>query len=185
MTTAGIQTPEFSRSYSPERIPPEGLSETITADESERAALSQRFDLASIEALRAEFHLNLVAGGPMVRLVGRLTADVTQTCVVTLDPVAAHVEEDFELLFGPEETYRPGQEVHLDLETADPPEPFLPDGSVDVGEVVAEQLSLALDPFPRKADAEVKTPKGVELGGPDTLPNTPFAALAGLKDKLR
>lgn len=181
----GPKTPEFSRPRLPERLPPDGFTETITADAAEREALARRFEIQAIEALTAEIHLKPVAGGAMVRVAGRLSADVVQTCVVTLEPLPAHVEEDFDMTFGPEEEYRPGQEIHLDVEAAEPPEPFTEDGAVDVGEVVAEHLALALDPFPRKGDAAVAPPPGVEVDGPDQLPNTPFAALASLKDKLR
>lgn len=183
--TIGELTPEFSRIHHPQHIPPEGVTETIVATPEECAALADRFALKAIDSLEAEIHLKLVAGGPMVRLAGQFRADVVQTCVVTLEPIPAHVEEEFEMLFGPDANYRPGQEIHLDAEAADPPEPFGPGGVVDVGEAVAEHLLLALDPHPRKAGVAVEVPEGVEKNGPDTLPNNPFAALQGLKDKLR
>jgi uncharacterized metal-binding protein YceD (DUF177 family) len=183
--TTGEPTPEFSRPVRSERIPTEGQTETLTATPEECAALAERFELQAINALEAEIQLKLIAGGPMVRLTGWFRADVVQTCVATLEPLPVRVEERFEMLFGPEAEYRPGQEIHLDAEAADPPEPFGPDGIIDVGEAVAEHLLLALDPFPRKAEAAVEVPKGVEKNGPDALPNTPFAALQGLKDKLR
>lgn len=185
-TDAPLPPPEFSRPHSPDRIPPDGFIGRFEATPEECAALAARLGLPAIAALAGEFHLKTVAGGPMVRLTARFTADVTQTCVVTLEPFAAHVEDRFEMLYGPKaEEYRPGQEVHLDVDAADPPELFDADGMVDVGEAVAEHLSLALDPFPRKPGAVVEAPKGVELDGPDTLPNTPFTALAALKEKLR
>lgn len=181
-TEAG--TPEFSRQHAPDRLPPDGFIGTVEATEAERAALAKRFGLPSIESLTAEYHLKLVAGGPLVRLTASFAADVTQTCVVTLDPFAARVEDSFEMLYGPAaDEYRPGQEIHLDVEASDPPEPFDAAGMVDVGEAVAEHLALALDPFPRKPGAAVTAPKGVELDGPDTLPNTPFSALAALQKK--
>lgn len=184
--TTDAATPELSRPHSPDRIPPDGFTGRLEATAEERAALAERFGLPAIEALTAEFHLKTIAGGPMVRLTAHFSADVTQVCVVTLEPFPAHVEDDFEMVFGPEgEQYKPGQEIQLDVEAADPPEPFGVDGMVDVGEAVAEHLALALDPFPRKPGAEVTVPKGVELGGPDTLPNTPFSALSALKEKLR
>jgi hypothetical protein len=50
---------------------------------------------------------------------------------------------------------------------------------VDLGEVVAEQLALALDPYPRLPDAVVELPDDpVEEAEP--RPN-PFAALARLR----
>lgn len=184
--TTDVTPPEMSRPHAPDRIPPDGLTGTLEATPEERAALAQRFGLPSIDALSGEFHLKTVAGGPMVRLTARFAADLTQTCVVTLAPFPTRVEDSFEMVFGTEgDDYRPGQEIHLDMDAADPPEPFDANGMVDVGEAVAEHLSLALDPFPRKPGAEVAVPRGVELDGPDTLPNTPFTALDSLKQKLR
>jgi hypothetical protein len=44
---------------------------------------------------------------------------------------------------------------------------------LDLGEAAAEQLALALDPYPRKPDARL-------LGAAEDPPGFPFAALAPL-----
>ncbi len=87
-------------------------------------------------------------GGGLIRLSAELDAEVMQACVVTLEPVASRVEEEFSLLYGGVEETR---EVVLDAE-AEIVEP-LEDGVIDIGEAVAQQLSLALDPFPRAPEA--------------------------------
>jgi uncharacterized metal-binding protein YceD (DUF177 family) len=74
-------------------------------------------------------------------------------CVITLEPVAARVFGRFEVVFAP-----PGEdgklaEVFVDVEAADPPEP-LNDGQIDIGEMIAQHLSLQIDPYPRAPDAE-------------------------------
>jgi uncharacterized metal-binding protein YceD (DUF177 family) len=82
-------------------------------------------------------------GGGMVRLTASLSADPVQTDVVTLDPLPAHIEDDFALLFGDADD----DDAALDPD-AEPVEP-LQNGRIDLGEAVAQQLSLALDPYPR------------------------------------
>jgi uncharacterized metal-binding protein YceD (DUF177 family) len=105
----------------------------------------------------------------MVRLSADLDAAVTQTCVVTLEPVAADVADRFSLLFGAVE-----DEIDIALDSeAETVEP-LADGVIDLGEVVAQQLSLVLDPYPRAPGAT-----GPAEEEPPAEPATsPFAALA-------
>jgi len=84
-------------------------------------------------------------------LSGRLRADVVQACVVSLEPVASAIEQDFTLLYGPTQ---PGKSVMVDLET-DVAEPFEGD-AIDIGEAAAQQLALALDPYPRAPGARLE-----------------------------
>ena len=73
--------------------------------------------------------------------------------MVTLDPVPARIDERFEVDFL--EGIQPAvADLELDAEAAEAPEPA-PDGWIDLGELAAEQLGLALDPYPRRPDAEV------------------------------
>lgn len=144
--------PEFSR-----RVDISGLgagvrSAEIEADADERAALAARFELRALERLSATVQLARAGARGAVRLRARLTADVVQTCVVTVIPVPARIEETIELLFVPAEKSAACREVVIDAVGEDPPEPLM-DNVIDVGEVVAEYLALALDPYPRAGDA--------------------------------
>ena len=138
--------PEFSRPLPLGLVGPEGRREVLEADEAERAALARRFGIPAIERLRAELRLRPETDGA-VRAEGRLDADIVQTCVVTLEPVAQRVEEEVALRLLP-----PGQEPRDDPdEGAD--EIATERGVADLGEAVAEQLALALDPYPRAPGA--------------------------------
>jgi hypothetical protein len=133
---------EFSRPIDVTRL---GAGETvydIAATETERAALAKRFDLVSLEKLAARVTLRRLAGG-LVRLAASLSADLVQTDVVTLDPVPARVDDDFSLLFGSDAD----DVAALDPE-AELVEPLI-DGQIDIGEAVAQQLSLVMDAYPR------------------------------------
>lgn len=170
------QVSEFSRPIAVERLPLEGKRVEIVATEEERNALARRFGVDTLERLSADVHLAPFANGELVRVSGRLSAAVTQTCGVTLAPVFSDIAEEFELsyAFAPEPVH--GREIELDVAGEDPPEP-IEDGVIDVGEVVAEQLALAIDPFPRAPDAAFEPPPEME----ESKPAGPFAALEALR----
>ncbi len=145
--------PEFPR---PVDISGLGAGERVVeieADAGERTALVARFGLRALDRLSATVRLARAKGSAgAVRLHARLVADVVQSCVVTSVPVPASIEETVELLFTPANKSAACREVVIAALGEDPPEPLV-DNVIDVGEVVAEQLALALDPYPRAADA--------------------------------
>ena len=139
--------PEFSRRVELARLGVHEAVYPISARAEEREALARRFGLLSLGRLEAEIRLQRLAGD-MVRLNGRLGADVVQACVISLEPVASVLEQDFTVLYGATETSR---SVMVDLET-DETESFDGD-AIDIGEAVAQHLALALDPYPRAPGA--------------------------------
>ena len=171
-------TPEFSR---PVRIDTLGTSPrqlTIGADEKERAALAKRFDLAAIGSLAAEAELVLRNGD--IIATGTLAASVTQSCVATGVPVDARVDEAFRIIFRPPPEGNVDEEVELSEAECDVV--FYSGGAIDLGEAVAETLSLSLDPYPRAPDADAALR---EAGVMSEGEAGPFGALAALKDKLK
>lgn len=166
---------EFSRPIPVERLGSTDFVETIEADPAERARLTERFRLVSLDRLDASVRVQRRQGG-IVRVVGRLVADVVQTCVVTLEPFPSHIEDGFSMDFT-EEAAEPVQDLSLDAEI-EAPEP-IEGGIIDVGELVAQYLSLALDPHPRAPGAALD-PRWFESGAGDP---SPFAVLEKLKQK--
>ncbi len=174
--------PEFSRTVRVDTLGSAARALSIGANEEERAALAERFGLIGIEHLSAE--AELTRHGEAVQARGTLSAKVTQSCVATGEPVPAEVEEEFEIKFRPEPVANtPDEEVELSEGELDVV--FYSGGSVDLGEAVAETLSLALDPFPRSAAAaDTLREAGVKSEEEAKAESSPFAGLAALKDKL-
>ena len=170
--------PELSRMISVDQLGTGEKTIKVEAGPDERAALSDRFGILSITALTAAVRLKVMPGGVKVRLRGHIEAEVVQACVVTLEPVAAHVVEDFELYYGPEADEE-GEEIVIDVMAEDPPEPII-GGAIDIGEAVAEHLALALEPFPRAPGAQFTE---VSEEPEEALRPNPFAALAALQKK--
>ena len=139
--------PEFARAVELPRAIGRLTIHAVAADAAERAALARRFSLLSLDRLEAEVRLERLEGG-VVRLTASFAAEAVQECVVTLEPVPARIAEDFTVLYGAAEA---GRDIVLDSE-AEPVEP-LEGGRIDIGEAVAQQLSLSLDPFPRAPES--------------------------------
>lgn len=167
-----MTTPEFSRVVGVNTLPRGGRTVAIEADEAERTALARRFDLLALDELKAR--LTLTPGrGDTVVVTGTLTAAVVQRCVVTLDPVPAAVEDEVEAVFA-DAAGRDEAEIEVDPLAAEV-EP-LADGRIDLGELAAQHLSLALDPYPRSPDAPEPAAEAPEAG---TETRRPFAVLKG------
>ena len=107
--------------------------------------------------------------------------------MVTLEPVASRIEEDFTLVYSLETEPAPAPalvgvgvaEVVVDPEAEEPPEP-LGAGGLDLGEVVAQQLAVALDPYPRVLGAALAEAPGTPAN-PASGPGGGFAVLEALK----
>lgn len=175
-----MTAPEFSRTYRIDTLGERPRTVKIEADEGERAALAARFGLVAIGRLEAE--AALVRKSEEVRAAGRIEAKVVQSCVATGEPVEARIAEPFEIVFRPQ----PGgaAEEEIELSEAEMDVVFYEGASIDLGEAVAETLSLALDPFPRAPGAEeALRAAGVKSEEEAKAESSPFAALAGLKRK--
>jgi uncharacterized metal-binding protein YceD (DUF177 family) len=147
----------------------------ITADDDERSAVADRLGLDAIARLEA--HAILSRTGDAVRAQGRLAASLTQSCVVTGEPVPAHVDESFDLMFLPEPPAG-GAEEEVELGAQDCDVVFYDGGSIDLGGAIADTLALGLDPYPRSAGADAALK---EAGIMTEEQASPFAVLAKLR----
>ena len=171
--------PEFSRPVRIDTLGPSPREVSIGANEEERAALARRFGLVAIDRLSAGAALTL--NGDTVTAVGSLAAKVTQSCVATNLPVEAELDEEFSIAFHPQpQEGRSDEEIELSESELDVV--FYSGASIDLGEAVAETLSLSLDPYPRSPAAEAALR---DAGVKSEAEAGPFAALAALKDKLK
>ncbi|MCS6778666.1 MAG: DUF177 domain-containing protein [Geminicoccaceae bacterium] len=142
---------ELSRRLDVGRLGGAVRTDRIDADVAERAGLARRLALDAILSLHAETRTARLPGDGAIAVEGRLTADVVQRCVVTLEPFSSRVTAEFRRVFTTAAS-PVDREIVIDAER-DEPEPL--DGDVvDLGEIVAEELALALDPYPRSPEAD-------------------------------
>jgi uncharacterized metal-binding protein YceD (DUF177 family) len=149
-------TPELHRPLNTARIGTEETAVTVVATPAECVALANRMQLPAVLALAVEFRMRREGRSVIAR--GHLRARVTQTCIISAEDFDADVEERFRVRFVPA-----GTESNDDDPESDDEIPY--EGEmIDLGEEAAEQLALALDPYPRmpgaalpEAEAETET----------------------------
>jgi uncharacterized metal-binding protein YceD (DUF177 family) len=156
----------------------DGARLDLVADEAERRAIAERLGLRTLARLDA--HVVLSRTGPLVRAEGRIVAALEQNCVVTGDPVAAHVDEPFALLFMPEPENEADEEIELGADDCDAV--FYDGGTIDLGGAIADTLALSVDPYPRGASADAALREAGVLSEEQA---SPFAVLAALKGRER
>ena len=171
----------LAHSYNLARLGNAGDTVTITADESQRAAIAKWSGVLSLEKLEARIALKRL-GPSRFGLDFALDAAVTQACVVTLEPVPARMERRFvrELHFIGPVRHKPvtddsGPDLVLDSAEEEGPEE-IESLHYDLAGPVLEEYVLSLDPYPRCP--------GVQFApqtGPSERPENPFAVLKSLK----
>ena len=161
--------------------PSEGRHVTIRAAETELAGLAEFADILGVTAFSAELDVR-PWGKHGYQVTGRVTANVVQACVVSLEPVENRVDEAVSLKLAPAsdahryETIDPDKkELQVGVDDEDVPD-FFNTPSVDLGAIAVEFFVLGLDPYPRKPGVAFQPPED-----PDAAKLSPFAKLAALK----
>lgn len=149
-------------------VPAQGRTFDLAADPAALAAIAARLGVPAVERLAGRLVIAPEPGG--FRLSGRVTAALSRVCVVTLAPLAETVDEAFELRFTPAGASDDGADLTVD---EDAPEPLEGD-SLDLAEILVQQLALAMSPYPRRPDARFEP---AEFG--ESLEKSPFAVLKG------
>jgi uncharacterized metal-binding protein YceD (DUF177 family) len=167
---------EFSRRVTVERLPAAGLSVEIEADRGELEALARRLELHSLSRLAATGLIE-PRGSGLISVGCAVEATLEQICTVTLEPFAVALEFSCERLFSLEPMTAPDQELELDPLATDV-EP-LEKPVLDLGEIVAEELALNIEPYPRSPMAEA----AMEDIRREAAKSGPFASLESLRKR--
>ena len=185
---------EWSHFIDANDITGEKMRLTITPDKEARKNLVRRLGLLSIESLKAELELQREQGGMVVHVGGNVQAVLQQSCVVSLEPVETRVNETFESWFAdPDQAIQLSKvkhdknvKVHGEtpiLDESEDPEPIV-DDQIDLGELVTQHLSLAINPYPHAEGVEYEYGDDDPKKVPEAFKNNPFAALKDWKAKL-
>lgn len=158
----------FSRIIRATEVPVSGFNVELEADTETRNQIAQRLGIPVVKSFKGDLEVERTADGFDLR--GRMTAVLERQCVSSLEFFEEAVEENFEIAFSryEEEYEHPEGEIEID-DTA--PEPLTEEG-VDLGEILVQQLSLAMSQHPRKPDA---ASLALEFGKSNKI--SPFADL--------
>jgi hypothetical protein len=147
--------PAFRRLYDVSRLPAGGDQETLEATAAEREALARRFGLDALKALTAKLKISRTTPAS-IKVWGNASAEVEQTCVLTLQRFAST------LSFPVEDVFRTARGGGGRLEAVEPFEeddaPLIVGQSIDLGELVAQELGMTIDPYPKAPGAAFEPP---------------------------
>ncbi len=195
-------TPEWSFLVSVEDIGNTPATYRITANADQMEGLAHRFDVNVVENAQAMLVLTRVSGGRVIHVQGTVSADIHQNCVVTLEDMVTPTIDTFDAYFAdPAQAISFARaradmrakkgEVEVEMiDESDAPEEIV-NGQIDLGEVAAQFLSLAINPYPRAEHAETLLD---QIGGDDShvaedsdapATSSPFAKLKDWKDGLK
>jgi uncharacterized metal-binding protein YceD (DUF177 family) len=160
--------PEFSRLVQIAGVGVKPFRQRVEATPEECQRLSRRFGLLALDRLSAVVELRRRAG-EVVLLEATFEAEFVQVCTVTLEPVPGSISDRFALLYGPMSEERHEIERGFDGPAFEP----LEGDTIDIGEAVAQELSLSLPLCPRHPEAGIEVDFSEKLTGP-------FASLVGL-----
>jgi uncharacterized metal-binding protein YceD (DUF177 family) len=177
----GPDTPRLrDASIRVDRIPAAGRELVLAPEAAEREELAAFLELTSIDALSVTLRALPFRGG--VRVEGRLTAEIVQPSVVSLEPVHQSIDEPIDRIFLPGadkvSAATANAEVFVDLSGDEIPDRF-EGGDADLSDLVIETLALAVDPYPR-LEGEAPADYVEDAGDAD---ESPFSGLKSLKEQ--
>jgi hypothetical protein len=177
-----IEALPLTQTYNLSRLGNAGDTVTFAADTDQRQAIAAWSGVLAIDSFSVSVTLRKLAP-TRFGLDFILTADVHQACVVTLEPVPAHLETRFsrELLFTgparrkPEPPAESSTDLVLDAGEEEGSEE-IESLHFDLAGPALEEYVLALEPYPRRPGVAF-TPQS----DASDRPESPFAVLKGLK----
>ena len=158
--------PEFSFPVNLGELPSAGKRFQLKAGEDECERIAQRLGVIAVRECEGEIHVRSTKS--VINVSGSLQALLMRECVSSLEEMDEAVADSFELQFFRSEQALEAIEDEEEAEFAEVHE----GDTFDLGELLVQQLSLAMDPFPRKPGA---TSLAAEFGADKAV--SPFAGL--------
>src|SRR4051812_48028053 len=86
--------PEWPHKVEVERLQQKPLRVTLSSTPEQRRDLARRVKVDAVDAIEATVTVERRPNSHVIHVSGALKADVVQTCIVTLEPVRSHIEEE-------------------------------------------------------------------------------------------
>lgn len=178
---------EWSYLISEQDVPSEGRVFTISPNEVERKALAKRAGIVRLNSLQAVLRVDRERGAHMFIVSGEFKANITQHSIISMEPIESVVDEVFTAYYADHDEAVPFGRARHDayaksgvtefpmLEEQEDPEPMV-NGKIDLGELVAQYLCLAIDPYPYREGEGYENTDSIAVGA---------EALARPAEKLR
>jgi uncharacterized metal-binding protein YceD (DUF177 family) len=166
--------PLFSHHFDLATLPRDGAEEYFEVSEAACRAIAAAFSVNAIEDFTARLNISRVARDEF-QVEGNFKATVGQTCIVTLQPIRTRLDQDvtrrYRLVARGASRSRV-EDVAVDEDATE----IIESTRIDLAAPVLEELSLAIDPYPRLEGAEFEN-----AAKDEAAEDSPFAVLKALK----
>lgn len=142
-------TPEFSHIVELDALPRGGRAFKLEASDTERKAVAKRLGALAVDHFAGEIWIK--ASKDRFFVEGKVVAALRRECVATLAEMQEQIDDAFDIEFT--RVAEPATPDDDDAVLLEGPE-FHGDPAIDIGEILVQQLSLAMNPFPRKDGAQ-------------------------------
>jgi uncharacterized metal-binding protein YceD (DUF177 family) len=169
----------FSYPFDLSSVSRAGSEEAFEVPEAACQVIAETYEVDGIEDFTARFRLTRLSKNEYA-LEGHFAVTILQTCIVTLKPLHTVAEQDFKRRYDIAPHHAARREVssaNVELESED--RETLHGTSLDLVRPLLEELSLAIDPYPRIPGAALERSSKEQ-----SAEESPFAVLRALKDKL-
>jgi len=172
-----MKPPSFSHIYDLAHLSDAGDEVIIAPDAEQRARLAEWAAVDSVDTFEGRVTLRRRSAGRF-DYDAVLTADIVQSCVVSLQPVRSHLTLDVSrhLHFSKFLASAKIAQHELAPESDEGPEE-LEDSHYDLASPLLEEFALAIDPYPRASGTVFEPPPDKDAG------ESPFAVLKRLKGR--
>lgn len=185
--------PEWPHPVDADKIGTTPLRIKISPSPEELKRLTKRMGVSEIRDLVGELTLSRDSGRNVIFISGQVRASITQSSVISGKPVKSEIDESFEAWYADhdeavsfakakqERLVREGAGDFPFLDESEDPEPIV-DGKIDVGELAAQYLSLAINLYPRAEGESFELAADAPKADEEVYEN-PFAALKNWKNR--
>jgi hypothetical protein len=172
--TVMVPASPLSRIYNLADLSDAGDEVVIAADADQRARLGRWAGLEAVEAFEARVILHRRAANRF-DYDAALSADILQSCVVSLEPVRSHLALDISRELHLARIPASARIAEQDLTSPDEGPEEIEDSRYDLVGPLLEDFALAIDPYPRAPGVVFEAPSGRDFA------ESPFAVLKPLK----
>ena len=170
-------SPPFSRRIKISDLHPKRSNRfSIKLNDLEKSNLSKFLNVTQIHSFQCT--INLQPSQPGWLILGKINLVASQLCVITLEKVRTKLQISLKRYLIPDSKKRLNESVLLDLDLVDS-DPL--NKSVELGDIISEEIILVIPQYPRKKGAGFQ--KDTIFAENDEKPN-PFQKLSELKNHM-
>ncbi len=140
---------EFSRIFEARTFTNKEQTLTFAATPEECTLMAKRLGIPSVKSFKVDCRLRQLPSTTSIEVVAKLRASLVQTCGVSLEDVPEEVNETIKLFLCPSHLMPEDSTVSYDEHGLSETIAINNDGTIDLGEIFLQYLSLSMCPYPR------------------------------------